>query len=148
MREPMQGQGPYFIPQGAPPGTPLLMEEERPPEAVYYFRIYAVVMILILLAGFGVGLYLMLKPLMSGTAGTTSATGDWIFGLFMAGMTFALLIPHAVALFAGRAKWNYTLIMILVGLNILWSNCWCIPVTVPLLIYWMKPETKRWFGVT
>ena len=80
--------------------------------------------------------------------GDAAATGEWVFGLFIAGVSFAFIVPHAIALFAGRAKWNYTLIMILVGLNILWSNCWCLPVTVPLLIYWMKPETKRWFGVT
>ena len=142
------GQGPYFIPQGAPPGTPLLMVEERPPEAVYYFRIYAALMILVLLMGFGFGLYLMLQPLMHGSMGTSSATAEWIWGLVLTVFCFAIIVPHAIAIFAGRARWNYTLCLILVGINILWSNCTCALVTIPLLIYWMKPETKRWFGVT
>jgi hypothetical protein len=144
----MSHQGPYFIPSGAPPGTPLLMEEDRPPEAVYYFRIYAVLMIMILLSAFGGGLYLMLGPLIRGTSGS-SATGEWVIGLLISGVSFLIIVPHVVVLFAGRAKWGHTLGTILLGLNILWNIQCCLlwVLSVPLLIYWMKPETKRWFGV-
>ncbi|MRG92108.1 hypothetical protein [Polyangium spumosum] len=141
----MSHQGPYFIPSGAPPGTPLLMEEDRPPEAVYYFRVYAVMMLLMLLGSFGSGLYLMLGPLMRGASGP-SATGEWVMGLIIAAISFVIIIPHAVVLFAGRAKWAYTLGIILIGLNMLWNTC-CLPITIPLLVVWMKPETKRWYGV-
>jgi hypothetical protein len=141
-----QGQGPYFIPAGAPPGTPLLMEEDRPPEAVYYFRIYAVVMLLMLLGVFGVGLYGMVGPLLRGSSGP-AATGEWVFGLFATGISFLIMVPHAIVLFAGRARWAYTLGIVLIGLNMLWNTC-CLPITIPLLIAWMKPETKRWFGAT
>jgi len=142
----MSHQGPYFIPSGAPPGTPLLMEEDRPPEAIYYFRIYAVIMLLILFGSFGTGLYMMLGPLMRGSSGS-AATGEWVVGLFIAAISFVIIIPHAVVLFAGRAKWAYTLGIILIGLNMLWNTC-CLPITIPLLVVWMKPETKRWFGVS
>ncbi|MDC3954057.1 hypothetical protein [Polyangium jinanense] len=142
----MSHQGPYFIPSGAPPGTPLLMEEDRPPEGVYYFRIYAVLMILMLLGWFAFGLYLMLGPLMRGASGP-SATGEWVMGLFVAGLSFLIIIPHAIVLFAGKARWAYTVGIILIGLNMLWNTC-CLPITIPLLIMWMKPETKRWYGAT
>ncbi len=142
----MSQQGPYFIPSGAPPGTPLLMEEHKPPEAVYYFRIYAVLMLLMLLGWFGMGLYLMLGPLIRGSSGS-SATGEWIMGLFLAGFSFLIIVPHAIVLFAGNARWAYTLGLILIGLNMLWNTC-CLPITIPLLVYWMKPETKRWYGAT
>lgn len=146
-------EGPYFIPQGAPPGTPLLMEEERPPEAVYYFRIYAVLMILFLLVGFGFGLYLMLEPMLRGPStlpGGSAVTGELIWGLFLMILSFVFMVPHAIALFAGRARWNYTLVTILLGLNLLWgwTSCCGMIVTIPLLIAWMKPETKRYFGVS
>ena len=139
-------QGPIFIPQGAPPGTPLLMEEERPPEAVYYFRIYAGFMILCLLGFFGFGLWLMLEPIMkhAGTGGVSP--GDWIGGFIVTVIAGILLVPHAIALFAGRAKWAYTLAVVLIGLSMLWNSC-CLPVTIPLLIVWMKPETKKWYGL-
>lgn len=125
------------------------MEDDRPPEAVYYFRIYAVLMILLLLGGCGLGLYLMLEPIIHGSIGTSSATGEWIWGLFVTGASVVFLIPHAIALFAGRARWNYTLVTILLGLNLLWgwTSCCGMIITIPLLIAWMKPETKRYFGV-
>lgn len=143
---PAMNQGPFLIPQGAPPGTPLLMEEERPPEAVYYFRIYAILMLLTLLAGFGFGLWTMLEPLMKG-GGAPVRPGEWIGGFIIAGMAGAVMVPHTVVLFGGRSKWVYTLGLVLIGLNILWGWC-CLPITIPLLIMWMKPETKRWFGHT
>ena len=136
--------GPYLIPAGAPPGTPLLLEEERPPEAVYYFRIYAALIILNLLGVFGGGLFMMLKPLMSGASGG-AATEDLIVGLVLVGSGFLPMVPHGLALFGGRRKWVYTLALVLIGINMLWVSC-CLPITIPMLIYWMKPETKRWYG--
>jgi hypothetical protein len=139
-------QGPYLIPAGAPPGSPLLTEDERPPEAVYYFRIYAVLMVLLLMVPIGWGMYMMLQPIMNGSAGTSAAAGEWIFGLIIAGFSFCFLVPHVIALFGGRQRWVYTLSMILIGLNVLTGSFCCLLVTIPLLIYWMKPETKRWYG--
>jgi hypothetical protein len=140
-------QGPFFIPQGAPPGSPLLTEEERPPEAVYYFRIYAVVMILSLLGIFGLGLWIMLEPMMRHSGpGSMVRPGEWIVGIIMTVMSGFFILPHAIALFGGRAKWVYTLSVVLIGLSMLWNSC-CLPVTIPLLVVWLKPETKRWYGV-
>jgi len=139
-------QGPFFIPQGAPPGSPLLTEEERPPEAVYYFRIYIVVMLISLLIGFGGGLWLMLEEMLKSGSSLASSSGQVILGVFFTVMSLILIIPHAIALFGGRAKWVYTLSTVLIGLSMLWNTC-CLPVTIPLLIVWMKPETKRWYGI-
>ncbi len=139
-------QGPYFIPQGAPPGTPLLMEEERPPEAVYYFRIYVIVMLLSLLGFFGVGLWMMLEPMMKRTVSPLN-TGEWIAGLIIAATAGIFIVPHAIVLFAGRSKWVYTLAIVLIGMSMLWNSC-CLPITIPLLIVWMRPETKKWYGVS
>jgi hypothetical protein len=138
--------GPFFIPPGAPPGTPLLMEEERPPEAVYYFRIYAIITLLWLLGVFAFGLWMMLEPLMKHGGGGTVSPGEWIIGLFVAGISFVFIVPHAIVLFGGRAKWVYTLAVVLIALSMLSNTC-CLPVTIPLLIVWMKPETKRWYGL-
>jgi hypothetical protein len=142
-------EGPYLIPAGAPPGSPLLTEEERPPEAVYYFRIYAVLMVLLLMAEIVAGLYFMLGPVLSGMSGSTltSGAGEWVLGLFMAVIGFVLLVPHVIAIFGGRQKWVYTLSIVLIGMSMLLNTC-CLPVTIPLLIYMMKPETKRWFGAS
>jgi hypothetical protein len=141
------GQGPYFIPQGAPPGTPLLMEEERPPEAVYYFRIYAIIMLLSLLGFFGLGLWLMLEPMMKHT-GSPVNPGEWIGGFIILIMAAIFIVPHTIVLFAGRSKWVYTLALVLIGMSMLWNPfCCCLPIPILLLILWMRPETKRWYGL-
>lgn len=145
MRRWMTQQGPYLVPAGAPPGMPLLQEEERPPEAVYYFRIYAVLVIIILLGCAGFGVYAMVKPLLSTSSGTVN---DWVGGLVTAVFCGGLVVPHLLALFGGRKSWVYTLSLVLIGVNLVWGICCCLPVNVPLLIVWMKPETKRWYGAT
>ena len=38
--------------------------------------------------------------------------------------------------------WIYDLVLICLGLT---SVC-CLPATIPLLVYWLKPEAKSWFG--
>lgn len=38
--------------------------------------------------------------------------------------------------------WVYGIILLLLSLSL----CWTLPFAVPLLIYWFKPETKRFFG--
>ena len=48
----------------------------------------------------------------------------------------APFLPHK------RWVWVYHLVLICIGLS---SLC-CIPVCIPLLIHWLKPETKRYFG--
>lgn len=140
-------QGPFFIPQGAPPGTPLLTEEERAPEAVHYFRIYLIFTLVSEFSGFGLGLWLLIKSQVSPGVSAIPSMEDVVFGLFLTIPSFVLMVPHAIALFAGRAKWVYTLGTVLIGLSMLWNPC-CLIVTVPLLIVWLKPETKRWYGIT
>lgn len=38
--------------------------------------------------------------------------------------------------------WTYDLVVICLGMT---SACF-LPACIPLLIYWLKPETKAWFG--
>ena len=64
--------------------------------------------------------------------------------LFVA-LGLVLIWQVIVMVFAGRAKWVYTLGVVMLGFQTLMNPC-CLPLTVPLLVYWMKPETKKWFG--
>lgn len=58
------------------------------------------------------------------------------------GLVFAL--PYAVAPFLPRASWVWVfgLVLICIGLS---SAC-CLPACVPLLIFWLKPEMKEFYG--
>ena len=55
-----------------------------------------------------------------------------------------LFIPFAIAPFLGRKSWVWVYDLVLICLGM--TSCACLPATIPLLIFWLKPETKAWFG--
>ncbi|MGB7159266.1 MAG: hypothetical protein WBD40_14450 [Tepidisphaeraceae bacterium] len=59
-------------------------------------------------------------------------------------MGVPLAAVFGVAPFLPRRPWVwiYDLVLICLGLT---SIC-CMPATIPLLIFWLKPEAKAWFG--
>jgi hypothetical protein len=59
-------------------------------------------------------------------------------------MGVALAAPFAVAPFLPRRRWVWVLHVVLIALGM--TSCACIPATVPLLIFWIRPETQAWFG--
>ena len=143
-REPM---GP-IMPAGMPPGT-AYPSEERAPEAVIYFRIFAGVFVafygLIVLGGAG----LVVAPALLSRASAPPPGADialYVTGLIYGGVGLAHVVPGTIALFAGRRPWAHTLGTVVIALAMF--NLCCIPVLIPLLIVWMKPETRRWYGVT
>ena len=56
---------------------------------------------------------------------------------------FALTIPVIAAFFLPNKPWVwvYHLVMICVGM----TGC-TVVFSIPLLIFWLKPEVKAWFG--
>jgi hypothetical protein len=55
-----------------------------------------------------------------------------------------LVVPFALAPFFPPKPWNwiYGLVMIALGM----TSCCCLPASIPLLIYWIKPDVKHYFG--
>lgn len=137
----------YYIPAGMPPGHDPMVQQDGTPEGVYYFRIYGALMCLIALAVIVSGMGVMLNPLLSAPPGPMppSAVSTVVGGIVYTGMGLAALIPFLIALFGGRRRWIHTLALILVALSMM-TTC-CLPIGIPLLIVWQKPETKNWFNV-
>jgi MFS family permease len=65
-------------------------------------------------------------------------------GLMYAVIGVPFAAAYLAAFFIPRAPWAwiYHLVLICIGLT---SIC-CMPATIPLLIYWLKPEAKQFFG--
>ena len=68
---------------------------------------------------------------------------------FINGIIFCLLGPPFFITFGLGLIWDekpwhwiYGLVLICISL----SSCCCFPVSIPLLIYWLKPETKSYFN--
>jgi hypothetical protein len=135
-------QGPFVMPAGLPPGAEYI-QAERVPEGVTYFRIYATIMaVLNALLALG-GLVMMFTPLFA----PLKASGDteiWLVGLFYGGIGTVFFIPWVVTLFGGRKPWVHTMGTVMIALGM--TQICCLPVLIPILITWLKPETKSWYG--
>ena len=144
---------PQYPPQYPPPGyphasagygyVPPAAPTERP-GVVTWFTVYALLMALVylLLAGFGVAIFVV-GPEQFQTA-ENDAQAMTIQGVVFIVMGLALCVPFAIAPFLPRKPgvWIYDLVLICLGL----TSCACLPITIPLLIFWIKPENKLWFG--
>jgi hypothetical protein len=139
-------QGPYYVPAGAPPGLPLMHSDAKPPEGVYYFRVYAGVMAAIYGILAIVGLVMMAAPLFARGAFTSPGAdlGSWVVGFIYGGIGTVLCVAFLIALFGGRRPWVHTMGTVLIALTM--TSICCLPITIPLLIQWMKPETKQWYN--
>jgi MFS family permease len=112
-----------------------------PPPVLFWFRWYAGLMAAMY------GLCVLAGPVLLVLAARTQgrqhdelliqAVVMMIIGL---PLTIACLVPFFLPRKPGA--WVYDLVVICIGL----TSCCCMPVTIPLLIYWIKPETKAWFN--
>lgn len=57
-------------------------------------------------------------------------------------LPFAILYLAAFFLPRSSGAWVFHLVLIAIGMT---SAC-CLPVCIPLLIFWLKPEAKAWYG--
>jgi F0F1-type ATP synthase assembly protein I len=66
-------------------------------------------------------------------------------GWIILGLSSVLLVAAAFTFFLKPKPWvwTYDLVLICFGLS-----SYLLPVCVPLLIFWIKPETKKHFGRT
>ena len=138
----MTQPGPIYIPPDLP-GAEFPTGEARP-EAVFYFRLYAAAMAVLHGGLCLVGIFFLVSPLFNPrAAGSIQPTEGLIVGLLYLGWGGLVAIPYVIAFFGGRRRWVHTLGTVMIVVTMM-SVC-CLPVAIPLLIQWQKPETRRWF---
>ena len=110
------------------------------PSVYTWFVVYCILMALLYLAMAGMGIVFMFAEAdteMSEAEATVMGVVFVVMGLVFAG-------PYAAAPFLPRKSWVWVfgLVLICIGLT---SAC-CLPVCIPLLIFWLKPEMKDFYG--
>lgn len=120
------------------------MAEE--PRVLFWFRVYLAVMCLMYLGVTVIGILGLMAG--QGIFALESSSED-AFMLTLMGFLFTLMGAILFAIccipfFAPQRSWVwiYDLVIICIGMT---SACF-LPACIPLLIYWLKPETKAWFG--
>ena len=131
-------QQPFGYGAYEPPGF-----ERGRPAVITWYRVYAVTM-LVLYGGFLV-LWLLMTP--GGPAAAQDgphAAPATLISLVVVGLV-ALAIGgfYAIAAMVPYKPWGWTVGLIAICLGL--SSCMVLA-AVPLLVFWMKPETKAAFG--
>ncbi len=115
---------------------------DKPP-VVKWFTAYCAFMAALYLLCMVLGvIFFLFEP----TDSSRSAEEARIMGVVLFFVGLLLFIPFAIGVFLPRDRWAWTfgLVLICIGLT---SMC-CLPATIPLLMFWLKPEAKAYFGKT
>lgn len=67
-----------------------------------------------------------------------------MIGLICLAMGIVLMVPYAAAPFLPQKSWVWIVGIILIAVGL--TSCLTMVVSIPLLIYWLRPETQRYFG--
>jgi len=128
-------QGPYISPMpGEPPAG-----MDKPPVVLWY-QIYCIGLAVLYVSVLG---FMVVMGVIA-ARGASMKPEDLIVSGVVAVMCVPFAVFYAAAPFLPNKPWAWTygIVAIAIGMT---SAC-CLPACVPLLIYWMKPETKMFFG--
>ncbi len=120
------------------------------PSVVMWFKVYAAAMAVVYLAVAAMGALLLIYAEDAAGSGGANSTGpfssetEMIFlGVIYLALGLVLAVAFVLPFILGRSKgsWVYSIVLICLGLT---SVC-LLPATIPLLLFWIKPETKDWY---
>ena len=107
----------------------------------FWYRVYCAVMVVLNLVVALIGIVLVvLQP------ETRQYDRDEILitGIAYAVVGAVLFIVYMVALFLPPRPYNWIVGFVMMGIGM--TSCCFIPAVIPLLIFWIKPETQAFFG--
>lgn len=121
------------------PYTDLNLETGR--KTFLWYRVYTGFMAVLYLALTVFGIVIATVPFET----TEYSSGELaLMGIVYAVMGAILFLVFAVGTFLPAKSYNWVVGIILMGLGM--TSCCFLPVLIPLLIFWFKPETQRFFG--
>ncbi len=117
------------------------MDNELGRKTYFWYRVYCAALALLYLLFMGLGIALtILRPESSGSSAAENVLLGTIYTIL--GAFFALVF--IVALFLPRKPYNWIVGIVMIAFGM--TSCCFLPATIPLLIFWVKPETKAFFG--
>ena len=113
------------------------------PRAYFWYRIYLSVLAFLYLAVTVLGIVLAaMQPETQDHDRETLLIASIVYAVL--GSVFFVISIVALFLPVKSYNWIAGLVMIAIGM----TTCIFIPFLIPLLVYWIKPETKAFFGRT
>lgn len=125
----------------SPPPLALAPDNETGRKTFFWYRVYCgALAALYLLVAVGGGFVAIYQPRMPDTKPEEMI----IMGTIYAVMGAIFFLIFAVALILPPKPYNWIVGIVMMALGM--TSCCFLPFLVPLLIYWVKPETKAYFG--
>ncbi|NNE98430.1 MAG: hypothetical protein HKN25_05340 [Pyrinomonadaceae bacterium] len=115
--------------------------QETARKTYFWYRVYCMVMLVIYLMVIGIGVLVMVLP---PDSPSQSPEENLIIGTVYAVLGVIFAIIYGIALFLPRKPYNWIVGIVLIAIGM--TSCCFVPACLPLLIFWIKPETKAYFG--
>jgi hypothetical protein len=132
----MNNQPPYV------PYTPASGYPPEPPPVLVWYRVYAALMALVYLLCVAGGIAMVaFRDVIADES--SPAIVYLIQGTLLGGMGAVFAVAFIAAFFLPRARWAWVYHIVLIALGM--TSCCTIPACVPLLIFFIKPETQEYF---
>jgi len=113
----------------------------KAPPVVLWYKVYVVVNVLMYLAVAALlGVIAVFAP-----DKLEHEVGPAIFLLVGAGACVLFAIAYSLSLFFPRRPWAWVCDLVVICLG--FTGCFTLPFSVALLIFWIRPEAKSWFGM-
>ena len=135
---------PSFPPPGQPPFGPPPSGPTGPPPVLTWFKVYTGLMAALYLLCFGAGIALVIASTSTSAFSSNERTQFLIMGVAYGVLGFIFLLLYAYGLMMPRKPWAWVYGVVLIGIGM--TSICCLPATIPLLIHWLKPETKAFYG--
>ncbi len=117
------------------------MDNELGRKTYFWYRVYCAVLVAIYVFAMGLGVLLIYYQPEAGTSSPgESVIAGFVYLIF--GAVFGIIF--AVAIFLPRKPYNWVVGIVMIAIGM--TSCCFIPATIPLLIFWIKPETRAFFG--
>jgi glucose uptake protein GlcU len=121
----------FFVPQNTEIGR----------KTFFWYRIYCAVLVFLYLFLIVFGIFLAVNQPQTREYSSEETA---LMGIIYAVMGVIFFLVFAVALFLPPKPYNWVVGIVMIALGM--TSCCFLPFTIPLLIYWVKPETKAFFG--
>ncbi|CAN0598505.1 unnamed protein product, partial [Laminaria digitata] len=115
---------------------------DQKPSPVLWYQIYAGALSLVYIGLIGLGILMLFFATESSGS---EATELFINGIVMVGMGIPFGLVTGASIFFPRTKWAHVSHIVILGLGMT-SFC-CLPICIPILLQYTKPEVKRFFNV-
>jgi hypothetical protein len=113
------------------------------PPAVKWYKAYCIASALLFLVYGVLGVFIILAPNYT-LPGHQKDMPPASQGIMYAILGFTMMIPFIVALFLPRKPWVWIYGIVTMVLGVF--GCCCFPASIALLIFWLKPEVKEYYG--